>query len=147
MVPLLSGKHKLPSVGGYATFSEYFQHSVDLEVVVPLASDVFEGSFVALKCVKCGSFFGRLADADVVAMGDGSSEEEDDAPSGDLESKTDAIQVNSCAVVYVAAPPPPGYEGAGNATEVGVPKAQGVLALRRLANNGPGHVQIGRAHV
>ena len=170
-VPLLSARRKLPSLGGYATFSDYFAHSADLSVVVPMLGDAFEGSFVGLRCVNCGAFFGRLLDEQSAAttatatetatsaetagdgggMGDDGDANDDGDDDGGPDDDTfglsagggfgsigggprrsskpsatvafgggrrgsqhvapsDVIQVNSCAILYSRAPPPPGFD-------------------------------------
>ena len=90
--PVAGSKSKVPSVKGYATFSSYFEPSVELGVVVPQMG--VGDSFVAITCIKCKSFLGRLC-----------TDEVEDRLSDDLS------QFNSKALKYVASPVPGGFEG------------------------------------
>ena len=88
--PVASAAAKVPSVRGYATFGTYFEHSVELGVVIPPLGG--EG-FVAVHCVKCRQFIGRLC-----------TEEADE-----LMGRDDAIQANSSSLKHVDADAPPGF--------------------------------------
>jgi peptide methionine sulfoxide reductase MsrB len=106
--PVAGSTSKVPSVKGYATFSSYFDPSVELSVVVPQMG--VGDSFVAITCIKCKSFLGRLC-----------TDEVDDGIADDLS------QFNSKALKYVASPVPGGFDS---------PVAMDDRVARRRRNKG-----------
>eukprot|EP00758_Cryptobia_borreli_P004776 Tbor_TRINITY_DN4574_c0_g1::TRINITY_DN4574_c0_g1_i1::g.15874::m.15874 len=111
-LPIFRGNDKVPSVGGYATFSSYYSNSVRLEVTVPdsFSMGASSDSYVSLMCIKCNCFIGRMSSTSAMistSVGKGVLLSETDNTEDD-----DIVEANSCAIIYSRNDAPAGFETA-----------------------------------